>query len=553
MQRPALSSTRVAAQPGPPHAGALSGGERPYRSAGGPLRLAPLLVLVGAVAKLPETVLPPGTDQGIFATYGRLMLQGGRPYVAFWDVHPPLVFLYWMMVQRLAGLDWARGCGATWGPFVPQSCASLLANVLDLLLTVVCGLLVYVTARQAGGTTGVGWLAAVLTVYFANSSMLSVGGSVPAKLALTPAVLAVWSYLRARSGGGWGWPLLSGAAAVVAVLTKQPALLTLGWLAALAMWQAPRSPTGWRLLSGYVLGAAALTAGVCLWLGAVGSLGDFVDQAWAYNAVRVVSGNWHAAAEGLTAPSVFRLDGVIRDAMALLFVGAFAGALAIVLGRARREQRIILGWALVNLAAIVGFREFVQVVPGLALLAAFGIGRLWRAAERDGLGLGRPVAGRLALVVMLGTVFCLSSGFQVGQLRRAWYERGPGSPPAAAEVVAARVADTPPGPLFVWGNAGQLYPLSGRDPASRFINAEAVRLTAPGHERHRAELLTDLAQRPPSALVLAPHLDEPELRVDGFPELRRLLDACYQVLALEPSVGRDWGVYARRPDAGDCR
>ena len=38
-----------------------------------------LLVLVGLAAKLPEAVLPIGTDTGMYATYGRMILDGARP------------------------------------------------------------------------------------------------------------------------------------------------------------------------------------------------------------------------------------------------------------------------------------------------------------------------------------------------------------------------------------------------------------------------------------------------------------------------------------------
>jgi len=548
------SPTVAVAEPGSRRAAratpATGLGPRRRRPVAVPLPLVPLLAAVGLLAKLPELVLPMGTDQGIFATYARLMLQGGRPYVAFWDVHPPVVFVYWELVQRVAGADWAHSCGAAWGPLATPSCPSLAANCLDVFVTLVCGLLVYGTARRAGGSAGVGVGAAVLTVYFANISMLSAGGGVPAKLALAPMVLAVWALLWAWTGRGWMPSLLAGAAAALAVLAKQPALLTLVALGLIAAWYAWRSAAGprWRVLAGYLLGAAGFLGLVSGWLIAVRSFAGFVEQAWVYNVVRVVAGNWHAAAEGLTAPSVFRLDNVTRDALAFLLVAAFAGALAIVSGPARPGQLAILWWTLANLLAIVGFREFIQLVPGMALLAAFGLGRLWAAAGRDGLGLGRPLAGRLVLVASFGTLFCLSSGFQVGQLRRAWYERGPAGAPAAVDVVAARVAQLPPGPLFVWGNAGQVYPLTGREPASRFMNAEALRLTAPGHERYRAELLADLASRPPSAIVLAPHVDEPELRVAAFPELGQLLQTCFEPVPLPAAAGHDWSVYVRRCD-----
>src|ERR671931_1758682 len=100
--------------------------------------LAALLVIaVAVVAKLPEAVLPIGSDTGMYATYARTILQGGRPYVDFYDVHPPLTYYYWVLVEAMVGTDWARTCLGSWGTLAPQPCISLLAHLLDLGLTCV--------------------------------------------------------------------------------------------------------------------------------------------------------------------------------------------------------------------------------------------------------------------------------------------------------------------------------------------------------------------------------------------------------------------------------
>jgi hypothetical protein len=78
------------------------------------------VVAVGAFAKFPEAVLPIGSDTGMFATYARMMLHGDQPYVAFYDIHPPLTHYYWVLVEALAGTDWTRTCAGAWGTLVPQ-------------------------------------------------------------------------------------------------------------------------------------------------------------------------------------------------------------------------------------------------------------------------------------------------------------------------------------------------------------------------------------------------------------------------------------------------
>ncbi len=151
---------------------------------------------------------------------------------------------------------------------------------------------------------------------------------------------------------------------------------------------------------------------------------------------------------------------------------------------------------------------------------------------------------------LFGTILALSSGFQVGQYRRAWFERRAGNAPSAVEQVAAAVAAGPPGRLFVWGNAGELYPLSGRTPDGRYLNAEALRLGAPDRDRARQELLADLTRTPPSVIVLTPDVDEPELQLAAFPELAQRVTACYAPVALDPPLAAArWQVYTRQPAA----
>src|SRR5205823_4819475 len=132
-----------------------------------------LILAVGAAAKLPETVLPISTDSGMFATYARMILHGGKPYVDFYDVHPPLTFYYWALVEAVAGSDWSRTCVGSWGILAPQPCVSLLAHTLDLGLTCLAGALAYLIARRLELPAFVGVLAAVFIAWFANVSMIS--------------------------------------------------------------------------------------------------------------------------------------------------------------------------------------------------------------------------------------------------------------------------------------------------------------------------------------------------------------------------------------------
>ena len=525
----------------------VEGSARPVSTA-----LAVLLVVaVGAAAKLPETLLPIGSDTGMFATYARMILDGARPYVNFFDVHPPLTYYYWTFVEAIAGTDWSRSCIGSWGVLAPQPCVSLFAHALDLGLTCLAAFLVYAIARRLGQPAFVGLLAAVFVAWFTDESMISMEGSNPTKLTLVPSTLAMYAFIRAldaNAGGRW-WAVLAGGAGMLAGLAKQPGLIT---LVALFTYTFTGSLRGARqtLCLGLGTGAGAVLAAVCLYLWRIGSLAGFVDEAWLYNVQRFLIGYWQTPA-GLTSPAT-RIDHVATESAGLLFVGALVGGLALWLGPTRPPQRVLLVWGLFSLVAIAGFREFAQVVPSLALLAAIGISRLWYAASTDGLGLGRPLAGRIALVALLGTIFVLSSGFQIIELRRAQFERGPRGTPSDPDLIATYLrTSAPAGPIFVWGNAGQIYALSGREPASRFVIAEFTNATSPRPALSRAEVIDDVRARPPAAVVLAPHSDDPDLTLSGFPAFEQLLAACYRQVSPGASVPA-WKIYVQSSGQPGC-
>jgi hypothetical protein len=518
--------------------------------------LTPALALVGAALKLPEALLPLGTDTGMYAYFGHLLLRGGRPYVDFWDVHAPLVYYYWAVVQAIAGTDWTVTCAGAQGRLVPVPCVWLTAHALDLLLTVGAALVVYAIVRRANGPAAVAVMAALFTVFFANVAMISQEGSIPGKLTLLPSTLAVWAYLRHAEREAPGWILLSGAAAGVAMLAKQPGVLVLVGLAAHAWWETATHQRPVRLLrsrwTGLVAGLAVVMGGLALYFLLIGSLGSFLDQTFLNNLDRLVRGSWHS--QRALSSTEAGLHNVFREAAGLLFVGAVIGGLALALSPAHRAQRVLVFWAGASAVAILGFVEFAQVVPSFAVLAAFGIHRLWSTAGRDGLGIGRPRAGQAVVAIIFVSVFALSTGRQINVTMRAWYDRGPTGWFVPHELVATYLrTEAPPGPLYVWSNiSAQLYPLSGRQAASRFLITEALGIFSPNFERHRAELIEQLRASRPAVIVVPPDASEPAIRLEQFPALQGFIDACYTPETPFANLQGSWKVYVRAAERSGC-
>jgi hypothetical protein len=491
--------------------------------------LALACLLLGGFLKFPEAVETPGSDTGMFATYGAMLLHGARPYVDFWDVHPPLVYVYWAFVQSVTGTDWLRTC-FTLVAIAPQSCTGLVAHSLDLLLSVVAALVVAAMVRRGGGSTATAAVAALLVVGFADQVMLSQEGSNPSKLTLVPTSVAVWAYLASEDEhGGRCWALLAGTAGTIAGLAKQPALLTLAALVGDAAWRRDRT----RMTS-LLLGSGATLAIVYGALAAVGSLEGFVAQTWIYNLERTVSGYFVNPAK----PPVIGLDRVLLESAGTLGALALVGGFVIARSTLYSRQRLIVAWAVANVIAVTAFREFVYVVPSFAAVGALGLERIWwRLGMRH-----RPIARGLLVIVCAGALV-LTTGFQRTQLARARFERGPNTGVSPTEELGLRLrTDFGPGPLFIYGNGAQLYPLADRTPATRYLNAEALRSTAPGVEQTRAELVADLSSKPPAVIILAPHSDEPELNLEEYPAMRAILQDCYAPQPSKPRLDASWTV-----------
>ena len=502
--------------------------------------LSVVCLVLGATLKYPEAIESPASDTGIFATYGAMLLKGGRPYVDFWDVHTPLVYLYWALVQGTTGPDWLRTCTSI-ESLTPPSCMGLVAHGLDLLLSVLTAVVIGGMALRSGGSARVAALAAVLVVGFADQVMLSREGSNPSKLSLLPSCMAVWAYLgHPESGGGWRGALGAGVAAAIAGLAKQPAFLTLAALVGYAAWRRDRMG-----LVGLLIGSSATLGVPCGALAAVGSFDGFIAQAWVYNVERALAGYF---VHPVQAP-VIGVARVLEESAGTLVVFAVVGGVRIARMPRHTGQRVLVWWALVNLVAVTAFREFEYIVPSFAILGAFGLDYLWR--QVGGVGPLNGALGRCALLAVCAAGLVLTTSFQRVQFGRAQFERGPRAGLSVTEKIGQIVQTAfPPGPMFVYGNGAEMYLLSGRVPATAHINAEALRTTAPGADLTRADLIATLRGNPPPVIVLAPHSDEPELSLAEYPAMRAFLNDCYIPDPATVGLDPNWTILVQ---TGTCR
>ena len=90
-----------------------------------------------------------------------------------------------------------------------------------------------------------------------------------------------------------------------------------------------------------------------------------------------------------------------------------------------------------------------------------------------------------------------------------------------------------------------MYALADRAPATRYLNAEALRSTAPGVAITRAELVRSLEKNSPPVIALAPHSDETELNLAEYPAMRAFLETCYTPKPIRPDIDARWTILVR--------
>lgn len=392
-------------------------------------RLVPLFIALAVLTHLPSfarSVWSP--DEGYLATQARMLAGGGVLYDTVVDRKPPLLpWLYEAMFGVFGSLS-------LW----PLRVAAIGAHTLTACL------LASVARGRWGNRAG----AAAGALYLLVSIGLSPEDAQAAtfEVFMLPATAAAFWFASRR---GWG---AAGAATAVALLTKQtggavllPVLFVLGrevrrgratWAAALP-----------SLLFGFGLPIAVIAVGTgpknfFFWVVSGSSTYASLDGSWLTMLARM-SGNagiLASAALGLLVPLAlgFLRRSARRDAW-----------------KAAREDADLWVWLGASwLGVITGFHfyghYYLQLIPPLVLL---GVGAVARGAAR-----WKPVAVYSAVASGVFAVL----GF-------AW----PNQPLEHAVQVAGTVTrdTTPSETVLVWGMHPEMYWLSDRRPATRYLTA----------------------------------------------------------------------------------
>jgi len=384
-------------------------------------------------------------DEATYCVVAREMLHGRVLYRDVVDHKPPLIYLTYAAAQAVGGA--ANGM--------------LLLHILTIVVVWATALLLGRIARRAGDTVpenDVPFVASLLYVVFTTTLLdfdaLAANCELYMLLPLTASVLL---YLQGFRTARIADLLGAGALVGVATLYKYQAAVQLP-LYALHLLVVHRRrllnlATGWGALA---LGAT-VPVGAALWaLDRSGALGAALFW-FSFNGKYIRQG-MHLGEVAVRA--VPRISYGVVPALLLWVLGLRAA-----LGRWRRREAdpaglFLIGWCAVSLLATTAGGRFFghyfhQVTAPLAVLAAPGAVRLWRARRTFGLlAVGLPAA-----------VFLLVGLFHAPMARAV----GATDPDSAAIAASIRARSGPDDGLVVWGNLPLLYFEARRPLGTRFV------------------------------------------------------------------------------------
>lgn len=339
---------------------------------------------------LPFLTEPFMRDEGLFATVGQMVLDGGVPYRDAFDNKPPLIFGWYSLSFLIFG-------ESVWAP-----------RLLVSLLLSGTSLLVYAQGRLMFSHRA-GLIAAAAFGVSIGFAAFETNANVEYFM-LLPMVAALVVFTIGQRRGNVTWFALSGFFSGLAILTKQTAVFSLGFFLMLLALQAAKQ-SGWpawqstefrRRVGAMMAGCVAATGLVIAPFLATGTFSDM------FEAVVVYSGGYVADVSLFT-----KLWILVRSPLYVLLVTGPMAVLA-ALGAVRlvksqdRHALLACGWLLSSVIAIAVAGRFYQhyyvmLLPGAALLVPAGIDwfRLrWRTRTARALALAiMPVLAALSLVI----------------------------------------------------------------------------------------------------------------------------------------------------------
>jgi hypothetical protein len=508
-------------------------------------------VVIPAVA---GAILPLSADRGLYITIGEILKHGGAVGRDAWDVKPPGVYYLYAAVLAFAP-DYSQVCTIPTLLQAPSQhqlpCAQLVLSAFDAVYALALVASIWWLGWRLFGRAA-GALAGLLCAIYSSMLQITDGGGLADIYVLLPGTLAYAAAFQYARTNQHRWLLFAGVMGGVAALFKQTGLIL---LAGIGVWLVVRGcrarraerVSAWRASGLLAAGACGVLVSIGVLLGLQGVLGDVVDQAFLFGFSYVGHPSNNV---GFIPQFVSQTWVVFSGSQSGLWLAGLVGLGMLVRGaRDHWGVPLLTAWTVASLATVLAggsqlhVNYYLAMVPPLSIAGGYALAEIWRT---------HGLAMRALLVVVGATMLVSSSRLQEHEYGNALFSRIDSNTHSTEEFVAGAIG-AGPGSMFVWGNGPQVYALSGRPPASRYLHTIAVSYDYAVHgelEQNRAELMATLQTAPPQVIAI----DTPWLRKANtldFPELRALIEQDY-VLSNSPAnpIFAGWEIYRLRPASG---
>jgi len=455
------------------------------------------LLVVGVLFKYsPACVEVPGRDSGLFLYAGDRVLNGGVPYLGFWDHKPPLIYF-------IDAFGLLVGGGSIWGVWL-----------LEFVAVYSAALVGFVLMRPAFGVLPA-FLATVTWVL--SISLVLTGGNFTEEFALPLLFAALYLFWRSVEQGSCGWRgFLIGALSAVCLLLK-PNMVSIPLSIVIVLLVTGVLSRRWRrtavdlslVLAG---GAVVILVGV-VYLAANNALGAFVDQVIGYNLVYPAA-SLRSKAESVLA-GLYLLSG---SGISVIAAAAWVAGIVLVWRRSRKVEGMkpLLYVALIGLpielllCAIPGRRfghYYVAWLPLLALLVAFftyGVMATW-SDHRRVFEIGKVVVTRVgiclfALLIAMSMLPLLSASHQTASCIAGRGEEGElATWSQSAEYITEHTVESDY--VLVWGAETVVNFLAHRQAPTRYVYQWPLYHPRYANEDITNEFLGDIMLNKPALIV----------------------------------------------------
>jgi hypothetical protein len=426
------------------------------------------LILLGAAAiRLRLLDIPLDRDEGEYAYFGQLLLEGVPPYAAAYNLKAPGIYVAYSLILALFG---QTTTGIHVGLIVVTSVATVLMFVLARSLTgPTAGLVaaaLYATQVLNPKILGFAAYAEHFVLLFVIAGSIVLRPLAPRRPPLrlvAGGFLFGLAFLMKQSAAAF---VLGGALYLFLSTVDDPAT---GDVASAGNGRIAPWPQRLRAVALFLGGAVAPFVLMCLWLLLAGTLGTFLFWSFVYGATYSAS----------LSASVGNLGGrfvAVAPSSSITLTLVVIALVALLRDRLRSRKIFVLLLAAASCVAFAAGLHFrpqycLLLIAALAIMAAIGLDALGRLMPPQPNGLRTMVTGALVIAALAQPLYGSRDVlFQLGpdQISRLIYGRNPF--PESVPIARYIREHTRPGDrVAVVGSEPQIYFYSGRRSATGYI------------------------------------------------------------------------------------